>query len=78
MMEDENMEEETPEVESFEEKVNSTVAECLSKLEAGEFASEGEAIDAMIEKLTAMKEGEGLKGLGAEAEGGFPLPEDEA
>lgn len=75
---DENEKKEVTPTDNAEvvQKVNDTVAECVSKLESGEVQTKDELIDLLVEKLTALKDVESaLGGLGMEE--GMELPEEE-
>lgn len=75
---DENEKKEVTPTDNAEvvQKVNDTVAECVSKLESGEVQTKDELIDLLVEKLTALKDVESaLGGLGMEE--GMKLPEEE-
>lgn len=61
--------------EQLKQKIMATVDECLAK--AGEYPSEAELLDKVAGDILALKEAPAMKGLGEEAEGGMPLPDDE-
>jgi hypothetical protein len=57
-------------------QVDEAVKSCVTKIEAGEYRSKNEAIDAAIADLTALKEQPGMGGLGEESP--MNLPEESA
>jgi len=59
-------------------KVAEAVEECFEEGGAAAGLEGDAAIDAVIAKLEAMKEGDRMGGLGEEASKGMPLPEEEA
>lgn len=62
--------------QDLKEKIQGAVDECLTKVEAGEYRNDNEAIDAVIADLEALKQTEGMGGLGEESP--MNLPEESA
>jgi hypothetical protein len=60
----------------LKDKIQGAVDTCIAKVEAGEYRNDNEAIDAVIADLEALKETEGMGGLGEE--GPMDIPDESA
>lgn len=60
--------------EQIKKDIQTAVDSCMQKIEAGEYRTKNEAIDAVIADLEALKETEGMGGLGESEK--MDLPEE--
>lgn len=56
--------------------IEQAIQPCMDAVDAGEYSSKNEAIDALIADLQAAKEQPGMKGLGDEGKMELPGPEE--
>lgn len=56
----------------LKDKIQGAVDGCMQKVEAGEYRNDNEAIDAVIADLQALKQTEGMGGLGEEGKMDIP------
>lgn len=76
-IEDEVEDELEDETESpIKREIETAIQPSLDRIDAGEYATKDEAIDALIADLEAARGGENLGGLGIEDQG-FELPEED-